>query len=111
MAGKINIGCVVYTETDTGLEAVWHYDNGEILESGTGIAKRLTPLNKDKIFEGEFVITYFDTDNEPIANLTLIIVFEKEYYKLSWLKDGELAFAGMGFFRDDQLVAGYSKVV
>ncbi|QKX06646.1 hypothetical protein HN014_17570 [Aquimarina sp. TRL1] len=59
---NVNLGCVVYTLTNHGIEARWVSKKNDSTEQGLGIGKRLTPVNESKKFEGTFEIIYHSTD-------------------------------------------------
>ena len=111
MDHKITIGGVIYTETTIGIQAEWYFYKEGKVEQGTGIGIRLTPPNEKRKFEGEYKIIYSDTEGRELAKLHLKIVFEAEYYKLSWKHKEKITDVGIGIERDYQLIASYTEVI
>ncbi len=108
---NLNIGCVIYTETDNGIKAEWFYYRDNKIEHGNGIGIRLTTLNKKRRFEGEFAITYSDPNENILAKLNLIISFELQCYKLTWKNNERITNMGIGVERENKLVVSYAEVI
>ena len=106
-----NIGCVIYTETDMGIKGEWVFYRDNKVEHGHGIGTRLTPLKSKRKFEGNFEITYFDSEDNKLVKLDLIISFESEWYTLIWKKNEEITDVGIGVERDCKLIVNYSEVI
>lgn len=106
----LNIGCVIYTETDYGIKAEWLYHRNNELEHGLGTGKRLTKYNPENVFEGEYEITYLDIKGNILALLHLIIKPESEYYKLTWKNKEKVTDMGVGMQRYGNLIVSYTEV-
>lgn len=102
-----NIGCVVYSETETGIEAEWVFSENGKITRGTGIGIRLTELNSERRLEGAYEITYSDQNGVKSPKLSLIISFEFECYKLEWANNGTVTDIGVGIASNNKLSAGY----
>ncbi len=105
-----NIGCVVYTETSSGIKAEWVLSNNGKIDSGTGIGIRLNPTNETKEFVGEYMVTYSDINGLESAKLKLNISFESGCYKLIWMHNGEITDIGIGIINNNKLSAGWFKI-
>jgi hypothetical protein len=100
-----NIGFVIYrkgNEPGTLLAQWYHSDDG----SGTGIAKG----SPSEGFVGEYQIRYFDERGNVQAARELVIKKDREYYQLSWLKDGTLSAEGIGQETSGCLCVGYHNI-
>lgn len=106
-----NIGCVIYTETSSGIKAEWVSSNNSKIARGIGIGIRLNPTNEMKKFVGEYEITYFDVNGIESPKLKLNISFESDCYKLTWIYNGEITDIGIGIKSDNKLSAGWFKVI
>ncbi|PRX56646.1 hypothetical protein [Flagellimonas meridianipacifica] len=113
MLNKSNIplGCVVYSESIHGIEAEWIFKRKDTIERGKGIGIRLTEVNKKRRYEGEFEITYSDTDGNTSPKLYLIISFESGYYTLTWSNNEKITDIGIGIERDNKLLVSYTKAI
>jgi len=105
-----NIGCVIYTETSDGLNAEWVLSSNEKISSGTGVAIRLSAINENRKFEGEYEIVYSDINGIESPKLRLNISFESDYYKLTWVYNGKVTELGIGIESNNKLSAGLFKV-
>ncbi|MTI30865.1 hypothetical protein, partial [Xanthovirga aplysinae] len=76
---NLNIGCVIYTETNTGIKAEWIFKRNHKIERGTGIGIRLTEFKQKRRFEGEYEIMYYHLNGTNSPKLKLIISFESGY--------------------------------
>ncbi|MEM9076852.1 MAG: hypothetical protein AAGC43_07425 [Bacteroidota bacterium] len=108
---NIPLGCVVYSESTNGIKAKWIFNRKDKIERGTGIGIRLTELNKKRRFEGEFEITYSDTDGNKSPKLNLIISFELGYYSLTWNNKEKITDIGIGIESDNKLLVSYTKAI
>lgn len=104
-----NVGCVVYTETKTGIEAEWVFSENGKITSGTGVGIRLTELKSERRFEGEYEITYYDRNGLKSPKLILIVSFEFESYKLEWADNGKVTDIGVGIASSNTLSSGYRQ--
>lgn len=105
-----NIGCVIYTETDTGITAEWVFSKNDKITRGTGIGKRLSELKLEKRFEGEYEIIYTDINGSKSEKLKLIISSELGYYNLSWSYKEKTKFIGIGIENDNKLSVGWNQI-
>lgn len=105
-----NIGCVIYTETTTGLKAEWICSKNEIIEQGIGVGIRLTALNNNR-FEGEYEIIYTDAKGSTSPKIHLIISLESGVYNLLWKINGKTTDMGIGIERDNKLFASYTAII
>ncbi len=105
----LKIGSVIYTETDSGIHAEWFYYKDNALQQGKGFAKRLSPVNKQRRFEGDFIITYSDANEVILAQLHLQIRYVSEYYRLTWKNKEHITDWGIGVERGHTLVASYTE--
>ena len=87
-------------------DAVWYSTRQSIKETGTGIAKG----DLSNGFPGEHIITYFRSDGSEVGNFDLKIEKTGPIYDLSWKRDGEQLFIGVGIDTSDGMVAGFRKV-
>ena len=110
-SSNVHLGCVVYSESINGIEAEWIFKRKDKIERGTGIGIRLTELNKERRFEGEFEITYADADGNTSPKLNLIISFELGYYNLTWNTNEKITDIGIGIESDNKLLASYTKAI
>jgi len=108
---ELNLGCVVYSEALTGIEAQWICKREGEIQRGTGIGKRRSKLNKNRIFEGEFEIVYTDENGIASPMLNLTILFESECYSLIWKTGSEITDIGIGIINDHKLIVSYQKAI
>ena len=103
----IDIGVVYYRikSTGKGIDAIWYSSRLDKKEIGRGIAKGDTSNG----FPGNYVITYFNPDGNESGIFDLKIVKTGPIYDLSWSKDGELLFIGVGIETSDGMAAGWRK--
>jgi hypothetical protein len=106
-----NIGCVVYTETQNGIEAHWTFIKNDAVSYGTGIGVRLNKKTKKRQFEGDFDIVYKDVDGSESPKLKLTILFESNCYKLTWMLEGKITELGIGIVVDNKLSVGWCKTI
>ena len=104
-----NIGSVIYSETPEGINAKWIFKGTDQVQHGTGEARRLSVLNEDHRFEGEFEITYIDQNGYKSPTLNLVITFISDYYHLAWKTDDQLTDIGIGMENEGKLIASYKK--
>lgn len=107
---NLNIGSVIYTETNNGIKAEWIFSSNNKIEHGTGIAIRLTELNPKKRFEGIYEIIYSDRNRNKSPKLKLIISFKEDAYNLIWNKAEKMTDIGIGIEREHKLFASFTKV-
>lgn len=110
MMDEINIGCVVYTETNGRISAKWLFQQNDEIDQGSGVGTRLTRLNKNRPFEGEFEITYQDSKGNRSPKLRLIISYDSGHYKLVWYENEKVTDIGIGFEVENKLMASYHKI-
>ena len=107
---ELNLGGVIYSKSENGIEAQWIFNNkGEIL-SGTGNGIRLTELSSKNEFEGQFEITYLEENGDKSPKLILSILFQSGIYHLTWRINEKITDIGIGFEKDNKLFASYKKV-
>lgn len=106
----MNLGCVIYSASINGIEAEWVFNQNDKIERGTGKGIRLSGLNKNRKFEGEFEITYSDAYGNKSSKIRLTIQFESEYYKLTWKIDNKITDIGMGIENNNKLFVSFKKV-
>ena len=106
---NINLGCVVYTETEDGINAEWIFRKDHSIERGSGSGKRITEIVPERRFEGEFEIRYINSHGKPSPNLTLIIEFKQDHYLLTWKREEKITDIGIGIESDKKLIAGYNE--
>lgn len=102
----IKIGVVIYQLSKDGqsLTAEWyHTDVGSNLV-GSGKATRISGDN----FEGEFDISYSNSDGTAAGRFRLRIVKQKDVYSLSWSNGDIKLFDGIGIETVHGLVAGWN---
>lgn len=100
-----NIGCVLYKkDKEPGtLNANWCHSEYGI---GTGIA---TGGSADD-FDGHYQIRYFDENGNLQAERELDISKDGNYYKVSWLNNGEITSYGIGLVNSEGLSVGYRDI-
>jgi len=103
----IDIGVVYYRITPTGktIDATWYTSRLDKKETGRGIAKGDTSNG----FPGDYMITYFYPDGSEAGTFDLKIEKTGPIYDLSYSKDGELLFIGVGIETSDGMAAGFRK--
>lgn len=106
---ELNLGCVVYSEALNGIEAQYIFKRDDIIQRGTGIGKRLSKLNKNRRFEGEFEVVYADENGDMSPTLHLTILFDSECYSLTWKIGSEITDIGIGIKNDNKLFVSYQK--
>ena len=109
MNESLNIGCVVYKETDTGIKADWVFSRNDKIEKGEGMGVRSDKSNKKRGFEGEYEITYTDENGNKSPKLKLFISLESEYYSLKWINNETITDFGIGIENDNKLIVIYSE--
>ena len=105
---NFSVGCVIYTVTKSGINAIWNFNKNDQISNGTGSGERLTKFNPNRRFEGEYEIVYTDINGNKFPKLKLSISFESAYYKLKWDKDEKTEFIGIGIESGDNLCAGWT---
>ena len=106
----MNLGCVIYSLSNEGLDAEWLFSQSGGIEQGTGKATRISSLNPKRRFEGDFEIIYSDVNKNKSPKLNLTIRFESSgYYKLTWKIDNRITEVGIGVEREDTLLVSYKK--
>lgn len=100
-----NIGSVFYKKGDKPgtLNAVWCHPEFGV---GTGIATG-GPLNG---FSGTYQITYYDREGNEMVRLELIIEKTKDYFELSWKRDGIVTVKGVAVETENGLSAGWINI-
>jgi len=101
----IDIGIVYYRIKSTGnaLDATWHTSRSYKKETGSGIAKGDTSNG----FPGNYIVTYIYPCGREAGTFDLKIEKNGPIYDLSYHKDGELLFVGVGIETSDGLTAGF----
>ncbi|MEM9324234.1 MAG: hypothetical protein AAGA85_01200 [Bacteroidota bacterium] len=107
---NLALGCVVYTETQRGVEADWIYCREGKVERGKGMGVRLTHPKDGGGFEGTFEVSYQDEAGNESPKLLLTIIGESGYYALSWSREGQTTDVGIGVMSDDKLVVSYTEI-
>ncbi|MBN1501416.1 MAG: hypothetical protein JW982_14745 [Spirochaetes bacterium] len=104
----MNIGCVVYEKYfNTGeLTAEWTFDSGTGIVEGTGHATGKPGNN----YDGDYKITYFDTNGNSAGEYDLNITIEKNSYILKWHQNGTMKFTGIALQVDSKLMGGWKPV-
>ncbi len=104
----MHIGVVHYRIRSTGnaFDAVWYTTSLSTKETGTGIAKGDTSNG----FPGKYIISYFRPDGSEVGNFELTIEKTGPIYNLSWNKDGEQLYVGVGIDTSEGMAAGFRKV-
>ena len=104
----IDIGVVYYRIRPTGniIDATWYTSRLDTKETGRGVAKGDTSNG----FPGNYVVTYFYPDGSEAGTFDLKIEKRGPIYDLSYSKNAELLFVGVGIETSDGLAAGYRKV-
>jgi hypothetical protein len=102
----IDIGVAYYRiKAVNEIDAIWYTSRQDKREIGTGIAKGDT----SKGFPGNYKITYFNPDGSESGTYDLKIDKTGSIYDLSYHKDGELFFVGVGIETSDGMAAGWRK--
>ncbi|MBI5601800.1 MAG: hypothetical protein HY879_00435 [Deltaproteobacteria bacterium] len=103
----IDIGVVYYRMGATGntIEATWYTSRLEKKETGRGTATGDTSNG----FPGDYVVTYLYPDGSEAGTFDLKIEKTGPIYDLSYSKNGEILFVGVGVETSDGLAAGYRK--
>ena len=103
----IDIGIVHYRikSVENEIEAIWYSSRLDKKETGKGVAKGDTSNG----FPGEYVISYFNPDGSESGTFDLKIKKTDSIYDLTWSKEGEVLFVGVGIKTPDGLVAGWRK--
>jgi len=99
----------VYSESDSGLDAEWIFNQNNVIQRGVGKGIRISELNLKRRFEGVFEITYSDENGNKSPRLNLNITHESGYYKLIWKIGDEITDIGIGIEKDDKLFSSYKK--
>lgn len=103
----IDIGVVYYRINHTGnqIDATWYTSRLERKETGKGIARG----DISNGFSGDYVVTYFLPDGNEAGTFDLKIERTGNVYDLSYSRNGELLFVGVGIETSDGLAAGYRR--
>jgi hypothetical protein len=103
----IDIGVVYYRikPGENVISATWYTSRQNKKQLGTGVAKGDTSNG----FPGNYVITYFTADGCETGTYDLEIEKTGDIYDLSYRKDGELIFVGVGIETSDGMAAGWRK--
>lgn len=104
-----DIGCVIYTETKSGIKAEWIFSENKNINKGFGIGTRITKLNTLNRFEGTFEIEYTDINGVKSPKLELVISFQAGYYYLTWINNNTTTDIGIGLLNDGKLSVGYRQ--
>lgn len=104
-----NLGCVVYSESMDGIVAEWIYNREGKIERGSGKGIRLSQLNRNRRFEGEFEIIYIDELGNKSPEISLTILFTSGHYSLTWKIDNAITDVGIGIETHDKLLVSYKK--
>ena len=107
----LNLGCVVYSETENGIAAEWISNQNGKIRQGTGLGIRTDHQKPGNRFEGIFEVSYSDADGNKAPNLELTILFNLGYYTLTWSRDGIITDQGIGIMYDNKLVVSYAQVI
>ena len=103
-----NVGCVFYKKGDAPgtLDATWchSYFGKGIL--GTGHATG----GPDEGYAGRYDIRYVDGNGNEFPVLKLDIQKDGDYYEITWIDDGEIAYRGIGMEVAEGLVAGWRGI-
>lgn len=103
------MGSVIYSETPEGINAKWIFKGTDEVQYGMGEATRLSALNENHRFEGEFEIIYTDQNGHKSPRLNLVIAFVSDHYQLSWKMGDQLTDIGIGMEHEGKLIASYKK--
>lgn len=103
----MDIGVVYYRigAAPNTIDAIWYTSRLEKKETGRGIAIGETSNG----FPGEYVVTYYFPDGSEAGTFDLKIEKTGPVYDLSYRKNGELLFIGVGIETPEGLAAGYRK--
>jgi hypothetical protein len=104
----MNIGCVVYKKDfKTGsLSADWRLAINGRNVNGTGKATGEPGDN----YSGEYVITYFNSENIDLGTYNLTISEHSNCFNLEWRQDDKLKCVGTGMLYDNCLIAGWKNL-
>ncbi|MFK8056591.1 MAG: hypothetical protein AB8F78_10765 [Saprospiraceae bacterium] len=108
---NINVGCVIYTLTEQGMNAEWVFNRNGKTERGTGVAVRLTEIEPERKFEGSYDIVYTNSAGQPSPSIYLTVSLEDGCYTLIWNVEGKPTDQGIGLESDGKLVASWTEVV
>ena len=103
----IDIG-VVYSRiksTGNAIDATWYTSRLDKNETGSGIAKGDTSNG----FPGNYIVTYIYPCGREAGTFDLEIKKKGPIYDLTYSKNGELLFVGVGIETPDGLAAGFRK--
>ncbi len=101
----IGVGYYSINTTDNVIDAIWYTSRMEKKEAGTGIAKGDTSNG----FPGNYIVTYFDPDGSESGTFDLQINKSGPVYDLSYSKNDELVFIGVGIETPDGMAIGYRQ--
>ena len=110
-SNRLNLGCVVYSETANGIEANWIYNHHGEIQRGIGNGIRISKRKFEHRFEGEYEISYSDQNGNKSPDLNLNITYNMGFYTLSWKKNGAKTELGIGLMVNDILLASYTEVM
>lgn len=104
----IDIGVGYYRKTSTrnAFDATWYSSRLDRKEIGRGIVKGDTSNG----FPGNYIVTYFYPDGSEAGTFDLKIEKTGSIYDLSWSRDGELLYIGVGIETSDGMAIGYRKI-
>ena len=103
----IDIGVVYYriNSTRNEIDAIWYSSRLNNKGIGKGVAKGDTSNG----FPGNYDVIYFNPDGSESGTFDLKIEKTGPIYDLTWSKEGELLFIGVGIETSDGLAAGWRK--
>ncbi len=101
----IGVGYYRITSTRNVFDATWYTTRLDSQEIGSGIVKGDTSNG----FPGNYIVTYYDSDGSEAGTFDLNIKKTGSIYDLSWSKDGELIYIGVGIETSDGMAISYRE--
>ena len=103
----MNAGVGYYHQTlvPNILRATWTSPQLSSRGIGTGVVRG----DNTKGFAGQYVVTYYLPDGDEAGTFDLRIEQLGAVYKMSWMKEGEEIYEGLGIETPEGLSIAYSK--
>lgn len=90
------------------MQANWHYSSSNWIKSGTGLTEI---CDVGHGYVGTYKITYYDQDGGNAGTFDLEIAEKNDRFRLTWKRNDEIVFVGIGMQTPDGLTAGWRKYI
>jgi hypothetical protein len=101
----IGVGYYRISPGGNAINAIWYSTRMDKKEIGTGLAKG----DASHGFPGRYTVTYLRSDGSEAGTFDLEIEKNGSIYDLSYKRDGELLFVGVGIDTAGGMAIGYRK--